>query len=492
MLGEDVYEITEAVILALLMAGIAQATAGRLRVLFGVRISGESALQRLVLLTAPILAAGPTFTLIRDTSLVDDCGSVALFGRDVPVGSPLPPAALRITLAPGGAVRRSEVLAANLSGAPPIPPAGRTVGIDPAIGRFVFFAGALPAATTVSVDYYYGFSGPLGAGPYYCRDADEGTAAQTPAGGGAITAAHLPLTGLSRILDSATYSPIASPTGIADLTFVAAHAQRPYLRLDADWVLDSGAVNDARLRLDGLWIGSPTPGRRVILRGDFESVTIDRCTIDPGSLRPDGTLELPPVAILIEGHVEKLTIMRSIVGPVAAVGANAIVESLEISDSIVQSIDPAVAAIVVGASPSAQGVQAGEATLRDVTVFGDVAVHRLWACGALIAGLVTVVDSQRGCFRFSAAHEASTLPPRYDSFLFVNDPTDAFTSQRFGDPGFAQLTEGAPLPLRRGGEDGIEMGAFASLGTPRKIDGLAAKLEEFLPFGLVPIYIPRT
>jgi hypothetical protein len=65
-------------------------------------------------------------------------------------------------------------------------------------------------------------------------------------------------------------------------------------------------------------------------------------------------------------------------------------------------------------------------------------------------------------------------------------------SQRFGQPGFAQLSASAPAALRAGAEDGAEMGAFASLGNPRRLDGLAGKLEEFMPFGLVPLFIPHT
>ena len=70
------------------------------------------------------------------------------------------------------------------------------------------------------------------------------------------------------------------------------------------------------------------------------------------------------------------------------------------------------------------------------------------------------------------------------------DLTRAFTSMRFGDPGYAQLSEAAPQFLQRGAENGSEMGAFSSLLNPIKFDGLMAKIQEYAPFGLThaPIF----
>ena len=40
--------------------------------------------------------------------------------------------------------------------------------------------------------------------------------------------------------------------------------------------------------------------------------------------------------------------------------------------------------------------------------------------------------------------------------------------------------------------DGIEIGAFSSLLNPIKLDSLKAKVDEFLPFGLIPHFITET
>ena len=491
ILGDAAYEIGESLLVLLRNAGLSVSATNDLRKLLNVRIRSERALFDLVsgmasnatnrsALTAPAM-----FAQIRDGALVADCGSAALLAAASDA-----PAALRVIRSPGGLVPRNEVAAANLAAWPALSLTGRTIAIDPALGRFMFLGGPLPGTTTVRVNYHYGFSGDIGAGPYERRYADEGHAAQTPTGGGALTATLLPTAAMSRIADSGTYTPVADRTGVDDMTVIAAHGQRPYVRIQSDWVLDTGAQTDSKLLLDGLWIGSRSAGNAVVLRGDYELVVINRCTLDPGNERSNGTLELPAVEFIIEGHVERLVIRHSILGPISARGANGVIERLEICDSIVQATEPPFGAIVVGASASA--ISAGEVTLHNVTILGDVAVNRLTASGAIVTGVVTVVDTQRGCFRFSSAMTGSTLPRQYESHSFETDPSFAFVSLRFGQPGFAQLSGAAPSALVSGGEDGIEMGAFAGLGTPKKREGLTAKLEEFLPFGLVPVFITQT
>ncbi len=67
-----------------------------------------------------------------------------------------------------------------------------------------------------------------------------------------------------------------------------------------------------------------------------------------------------------------------------------------------------------------------------------------------------------------------------------------FTSRCFGQPGYGQLSERVPVELRRGAENGSEIGAFSKLINPIKLDGLQAKVEEYMPFGLIPIFIQET
>jgi len=129
--------------------------------------------------------------------------------------------------------------------------------------------------------------------------------------------------------------------------------------------------------------------------------------------------------------------------------------------------------------------------MERVTVFGELNVHRLWASEALITGVAEVTDTQNGCFRFSAAPEGSRLPKPYECHI-IKDSKHYFTSRQFGQPGYGQLSQTAPEEIRRGAENGSEIGAFSALINPIKLDSLRAKVEEYMPFGLVPIFILET
>src|SRR5207247_7811022 len=100
-------------------------------------------------------------------------------------------------------------------------------------------------------------------------------------------------------------------------------------------------------------------------------------------------------------------------------------------------------------------------------------------------------DTQNGCFRFRAAPPGSRLPKPYRSPGLV-DVASLFTSRRFGQPGYTQLSESAPEELARGAENGSEIGVWSGLMNPVKLDSLAHKVDEYLPFGLIPCFIRRT
>jgi hypothetical protein len=126
-----------------------------------------------------------------------------------------------------------------------------------------------------------------------------------------------------------------------------------------------------------------------------------------------------------------------------------------------------------------------------VTLFGEIDLNRLDATEVLITGIADVTNTQAGCFRFSAAGTGSRVPHPYESHFFT-DSNHFFTSRRFGKPGFAQLSETAPLFLQRGAENGSEIGAWNGLINGIKLDSLRAKVDEFAPFGLIPIFINET
>ncbi len=352
------------------------------------------------------------------------------------------------------------------------------LAVDPAKGRLMF-TGEPPEK--VKVTYHYGFSAGIGAGTYHRPGVETGTPGSDVSGGGGLSAAALLNDGITQINDSATYDSIGSKMAVTNTLLRAAGGERPYIRLNGNWVLNTGANKNSLLILDGLWIGS-AGDHEIILRGNYEKVIIRHCTIDPGEKYGSDVNGDPihAVPLVIDGYVEHLEIAASITGPIKMAG-NGILERLSVRDSIIQS---------TGTGPALNILPGSVVESERVTVLGAVTVHRLWASDTLITGQVDVTDTQDGCFRFSAAPRGSRLPKPYESYM-IDDSRHYFTSRSFGRPGYGQLSETVPVEIERGGENGAEIGAFNSLLNPVKMDGLEAKVNEYMPFGRIPIYIKK-
>ena len=178
-----------------------------------------------------------------------------------------------------------------------------------------------------------------------------------------------------------------------------------------------------------------------------------------------------------------LTIESSIAGPIVVAGPG-LIEQLTIRRSILHTIDPL-------GQPVALDQPWGALDISGSTVIGQIRARKLDATELLCTDSIVIDDLQSGCIRFSAYGPGSQVPRAYRTQA-VTDAQSLFTSTRFGDPGYAQLSDRAPDTILRGGEDGVEIGAFSSLLNPIKLDSLRAKVDEFLPFGLIPHFITET
>jgi hypothetical protein len=430
-------------------------------------------------------------------SLIEECGQRNL----LPIGAPSPDVGdASVLISTGGAVvPREQIVAGNLS-APGLVVTGKRWVIDPVLGRFRFVGTGTALRPTVG--YHYGFSGPIGAGGHDRSDSVLVATTNSIQGGNAIQTTNalnpkfLPAAGVAEIVDSLTYSPVGNRNQVTQLELRAADRQRPYLRLSQNWQLTSAAGAGHELLLDGLWLGSTAGVRQVVLNGNFDTVTLRNMTLDPGGVAANGQ-PIRPVQLRVNGFVERLLIDHSILGPIL-VNPAATITRLEITDSIVHGPPRTVAPALLAPAISSL---VGEIHLRRTTVFGDIDVPWLYATETLITGYADVTNTQAGCFRFSAVLERrnpldllsdhSRVPHPYQSH-FLKDTVGLFTSTVFGQPGYAQLAESAPESLHRGGSNGAEIGAFNSLLNPIKLDSLRAKVDEFAPFGLLPIYLLET
>ncbi len=414
------------------------------------------------------------------------------------------------------------VLSAPLAGQMFVPSAQLILGTDGAGVAFTgkFFAQSLTVApgNTVSsfvsgglptvARYVYGFTGPVGAGTYERLPAapvDPATLPPPPASRILTVGPTSPLT----ISDNRTYRlTLDAGTPIGNMTIQALDQLRPFLLLEsaggdaADLTAVGGATGPGNFTLDGIWAASFTGSGDFVIQGaqaptaadvDWDQVVISSCTLDPGGVRADGVV-LQPLRLRVSGRIRHLVIRQSIVGSIVVdTGGN--VDLIEISDSIVDAQQ---------VTPDAAGRRRaivsliGEVRMARTTVLGDVHADVLTATDCLVMGMVVAADVQHSCFRFSAASLAAVAPPleltpRLPELFHVPQIDEIqrffFTSLRFGDPGYAQLSALAPDPLRTGAEKGSEMGAFSSQNLPIRLAGIIAKFDEFRPVAVVPQFV---
>ncbi|NJN88101.1 MAG: hypothetical protein HC881_19655 [Leptolyngbyaceae cyanobacterium SL_7_1] len=91
------------------------------------------------------------------------------------------------------------------------------------------------------------------------------------------------------------------------------------------------------------------------------------------------------------------------------------------------------------------------------------------------------IQVQRGD-RWSAINTG--IPGIAATLLLINQMQPRFTSERYGEPTYAQLSSLCPTAIRTGTEDGSEMGVFNFLKQPQREANLQASLKEYLRFGL--------
>jgi hypothetical protein len=379
-------------------------------------------------------------------------------------------------------------------------------GIEPEIGRFRFKY-ALPAAA-VEVVYHFGFSSGIGAGAGP-SNAGFPPSPTTPAAtvglsfGAGLNAALQSIAGDTTISfqDSYTYpGPAADPGGNAtppvNLALVATSGARPVLRLQPQgaWTITGTANQAGDLVLQGLWL----QGADLILAGGWNSATLQLCTLDPGSADPanpgallkgiDG-LPLAPTHLYIEGQIGTLIINSCITGPIQTKGGGAFT-TLVINNSIVQAVasEPAISSV------------AGKAQLSRTTVLGKVSLDELSASECIFDDVATVENAQAGCVRYSTLALGHDLhsPFRCATVLPLSD---IFESRAFGQPQYARVGAGAdfavlpaphvqpPPSVLTGAAAGGQPGAFCAEQQAQLARGLAAKLEEYAPAALVPVWV---
>jgi hypothetical protein len=383
----------------------------------------------------------------------------------------------------GTLVPRADVVVCDLSEWAHDPPAGK-VAIDPRLGRLAVAADVtLPGA--IDVTFHYGAAGDLGGGEYARGDSFEsprGDLLRVPGDHPTIQSAldALDGAGIVEIADNGRYEEALTIDVAADraIELRAAAGRRPLVQLTAPLTV-RGATGSVCV-LNGLLVAGAhvlAPQANSALR----RLSLVHTTLLPGQgLAEDGSPTDPgEPSLIVRRTGAEVAIARSIVGPLRIAPGS----SVTVSDSIVDAGGADGRAYSAAAGPLTPGAPLA---VEACTVIGEVRCASLSASNAILLGTVDVVRRQEGCLRFSYAPLDSTTPRRYrcQPEPGGDGAFPRFTSLRYADPAYCQLSARTPDSIRRGADDESEMGAFHFLFQPQRESDLITRLDEYLRVGL--------
>jgi hypothetical protein len=291
----------------------------------------------------------------------------------------------------------------------------------------------------------------------------------------------------------------------------AANGVRPVIRL-LDWhtdlpdALSVKGARGSRFTLDGLLV----TGRGVQAEGELAGLTVRHSTLVPGwGLHGDCKPRRPaePSLQLFNTPYVCVNVEQSIVGSIQINQDEVRAEPVRIliSDSILDATSPEREAL---GSPDWRVAHA-RLTVARSTVFGRIQAHAIdLAENSIFEGRVEVARSQWGCMRFCYVTPHSRTPRRYNcqpdlveqiAKAATEPATEAeksaaaererdrvrpqFDNVRYGTPTYSRLAESCAEEIKRGAEDGSEVGVFHDLFQPQREANLRARLDEYTPAG---------
>lgn len=343
--------------------------------------------------------------------------------------------------------------------------------------------------------------------------------------------------GQTHLLDLNAINGIGNDAGVLSLRLAhslwirSAPGQRPVIRLRQPLrvrptqITGPGAINAEQLEvtLEGLYLtrDATFPATdALVMQAALGQLNVLGCTLDPGGGQIlDGSVTGKRAAIrqalrlgndygLVSpdldafDQVPALTIQRSITGPLAIDTGYL----LTLSDSIIDAGSGIAAAtpfaLAIGAATGNPDLDWGpDLVIQGVTIFGrtrvqtargesGLFVHRLEVHDNQDSHTVDIGLAQRGsCLKFSWFSGEHDRLPQHFACVFGPRARLRFTSEWFGQPGYAQLRPDCDRHVREGGSHDDEMGAFGYLLNTHKWKNIGIRLREFMPVGVRPVLI---
>lgn len=376
------------------------------------------------------------------------------------------------------------------------------IAIDPVLGRIAFPTLQSPP-TNVHVNYHYGFSAEIGGGEYGRADTfsvDLQPVIKVPSDKTTIQEALNELAvsgGVVEIQDNEYYIEtllIEVPAG-KKIELRAAEENRPVLVVGGELLISGG--ENAEVSLNGLLMSSGS--LRLPLKASnnqsnkLRYMQLQHCTLLPGPSPAIRSVAAQPAMprLFVELPDTTVEINKSIVGGMRIVDG----AKVRISNSIVDATNEAEVAYagLTDAAPGAS-LHAENSTIigKVHTVMMEMVSNTIFLATLTAsdqwAAAVTTDRLQQGCVRFSYFPPGSKVPrPYHCQPKTLEDAArvrPVFTSVRYGDPGYCQLSQHCAVEIRQGADDEAEMGVFHTLYQPQREANLQERLDEYLRFGL--------
>jgi hypothetical protein len=235
----------------------------------------------------------------------------------------------------------------------------------------------------------------------------------------------------------------------------------------------------------------------------LEALDFSHCTLVPGwSVDTSGAPHFGTEPTLVaEPAGLTVTARKSIVGAVRA-GEFVTVKAF---DTIIDATDPTNVAIA-----DLDGIAGvGSLTLggADTTDRSDTPPHGCTVVGKIHAVLMSLVSDsiiwaaliagdswttgliadrkQEGCVRFSFLPAGAKTPSRFECIeRTIAGPQPIFFALRYGRSGYMKLLASTPDVVRRGADDGGEVGVYHFVLAPLRETDLRIRMQEYMPVGL--------
>jgi hypothetical protein len=399
-------------------------------------------------------------------------------------------------------------------------PADR-ISIDPVLGRLAFPTNQ-PPPERVRVSYHYGFSTEMGGGEYNraatfskletiirvptdepdinaAIDAlmnDLNTTPELPGGVVELEKPEDPEDSDYHDLTTNVLIPAAKTIEIR-----AADQYRPVIRLSGDWSI--GSAGEGQLLLNGLLISGGL--LRLPANSEMRQLRLVHCTLVPaGEAQPASPpSSAPGPSLLVESPDVSVEFESCITGGIGAVdGAHVFIRnSIVDAGSETRLAYGDVSLFNTSSPPDPNSFEQSGAPLQVVnsTIVGKVSTLTM----ELASNTIFLADLdqedlwpapiyaerlQAGCVRFSYVPPGSRLPRLYRcqpaELADAARVRPIFTSLRYGDAGYCQVSQRCAIEIREGADDQAEMGAFHDLYQPQREANLNSSLGEYLRFGL--------